>query len=63
MAERRAGGVITFRVMMEVLVVVKILRSRPLPLDDRKKGLPPDDKKNKPAIQSAFLIRPPNAFI
>ena len=25
---------ITFRVMMEVLVVVKILRSRPLPLDD-----------------------------
>ncbi|MFY9115322.1 MAG: hypothetical protein WAO23_08810 [Dethiobacteria bacterium] len=26
--------------MMEVLVVVKILRSRPLPLDDRKGGAP-----------------------
>ncbi|MFY9114834.1 MAG: hypothetical protein WAO23_06295, partial [Dethiobacteria bacterium] len=38
------AGVITFRVMMEVLVVVKILRSLPLPLNDRKKEpLPPDD--------------------
>ena len=51
----RWAGVITFRVMMEVLVVVKILRSLSLHLDDRKKGtlplddneggLTPDDKK------------------
>ncbi len=40
------SGVITFRVMMEILVVVKILRSLTLPLDDRKKEtLPLDDRK------------------
>ena len=37
---KHEAGVIPFRVMMEVLVVVKILRSLTLPLDDKKINLP-----------------------
>ena len=39
------AGVIPFRMMMEVLVVVKILRSLTLPLNDSRGGAPLNDSR------------------